>query len=132
MLSINYPAWAFTMSVLIIRLVFGLIMLINHGIPKLMKFSTLQPKFYAWWLLDSKWSLILVIFAEVFCSLFIILGLFTRLAAIPLVITMLVACFGAHATDTLVVKEMSILYLTVFSALLLLGAGKVSVDGMLK
>ena len=36
------------------------------------------------------------VFAEFFCAAFIILGLFTRLASIPLVIAMGVAVFFAH------------------------------------
>jgi putative oxidoreductase len=72
----------------------------------------------------------MVIFAEFFCALFIIIGLFTRLATIPLIITMSVALFKAHNVDIFGKGELAGLYLTCFLVLLLLGPGKVSVDGM--
>ena len=76
-------------------------------------------------------SLALVIFAEFFCALFIILGLFTRLAVIPLIVTMCVALFKAHHADFMGEGEMAALYLACFAVLLLLGPGRVSVDGMI-
>ncbi|MFN4007651.1 MAG: DoxX family protein [Chitinophagaceae bacterium] len=132
LLSIRYSEWAFNVALLSLRLVFGIVMMVDHGIPKMMKFADLQSKFYDFLGLGSKWSLMLVIFSEVFCSLFLALGLFTRFALIPLVITMLVAYFVVHASDALPDKEPSLLYLTVYFAVLLVGPGKISVDGMIK
>ncbi|HAI84842.1 MAG TPA: DoxX family protein, partial [Chitinophagaceae bacterium] len=89
LLSIRYSEWAFNVALLSLRLVFGIVMMVDHGIPKMMKFADLQSKFYDFLGLGGKWSLMLVIFSEVFCSLFLALGLFTRFALIPLIITML-------------------------------------------
>ena len=41
-------------------------------------------------------SLMLAVFAEVVCSSFLVLGLFTRFSLVPLIITMLVAVFYIH------------------------------------
>jgi putative oxidoreductase len=76
-------------------------------------------------------SLALVIFAEFFCSLFLIIGLFTRFAAIPLIITMCVALFKVHKGDVFGNGETVALFLTGYIVLLLCGPGKVSVDGMI-
>ena len=75
-------------------------------------------------------SFTLVVFAEFFCALFIIIGLFTRLAAIPLIINMTVALIKAHDWKVFGDGEMATLFLAAFLMLLLLGPVKVSVDGM--
>ncbi|GAO44281.1 hypothetical protein FPE01S_03_03190 [Flavihumibacter petaseus NBRC 106054] len=104
-------------------------MLANHGFQKLVKFSSLQHKFGDPLHIGTRNSLLLVLFAEVFCSLLIIAGLFTRLAAIPLVIAMLVAFFIAH-NHNFEQGEMAALYLTAFTAILLCGPGRASIDRM--
>ncbi|HEX5153358.1 MAG TPA: DoxX family protein [Parafilimonas sp.] len=130
-LSIKYSAGAFNFSMLLLRIVFGLLIIINHGYFKLENFSTMQSKFYNFLGLGMKTSLVLCIFAEVLCALFVVLGLFTRFATIPLVITMLVAIFGANADKPLLESELALLYLGAFTTLLFCGPGKISVDGMI-
>ena len=73
----------------------------------------------------------LVIFIEVFCSMLVILGLFTRLAVIPIIIEILVATFSVKAAQPLINKELDFLYLVPFVVLLFCGPGRVSVDGMI-
>jgi putative oxidoreductase len=67
----------------------------------------------------------------VLCALFIILGLFTRIAVIPLIIVMLVAIFGANSAKPLIESELALLYLGAFVTLLFCGPGRISVDGMI-
>lgn len=73
-------------------------------------------------------SLYLTVFAEFFCSIFLLLGLGTRLATIPLIITMLVAVFIVHAPDGFDKKELGLHYLLVYVFLLVSGPGKYSID----
>ena len=106
--------------------------IITHGYPKLMQFFSDEPIQFANFMgLGPAVSLALSTFAEFVCAVFILLGLFTRLAAIPLVINMAVAAFYAHADDPFSVKEMALLYLLIFIFLLLTGAGRYSIDGYL-
>ncbi|MEP6465052.1 MAG: DoxX family protein [Parafilimonas sp.] len=130
-LSIKYSAASFNLSMLILRIVLGIFLITEHGYMKIVNFSTMQYQFYSFMGIGSKLSLILAIFAEVFCALFIVLGLFTRLAAIPLIITMLVAIFGEDAGKPFLESELAIVYLGVFVTLLLCGPGKISIDGMI-
>jgi putative oxidoreductase len=74
----------------------------------------------------------LVLFAEVGCSLLIMLGFKTRWATIPLVITMLVAAFYAHAADPFGKKELSLLFFTLFLSILISGGGRFSLDGLIR
>jgi len=132
LLSTQYSDTVFNISVLLIRLAFGLLMIMKHGIPKLMEFSSLQYKFYNFLGIGSRFSLILALFAELFCSMFLVLGLFTRFTVIPLIIVMVVAIFGANAGKPLISSELAILYGTVFIAILFVGPGRISADGMMR
>jgi putative oxidoreductase len=71
---------------------------------------------------------VLVVFAEFVCSIFIILGLGTRLAVIPLIINMTTAAVFAHAHDPFAVKEKALLFLIIFFLLLFFGPGRYSLD----
>jgi len=104
--------------------------MMSHGYDKLVHFGSRHNSFMNFLGIGSTFSLSLVIFAEFFCSLFIIMGLFTRLATIPLIITMSVALFKASSAEIFGKGEVASLYLVCFAVLLLLGPGKVSVDGM--
>lgn len=129
LLSTKYSAGAFNTAMLVLRLGMGILMMM-HGYDKLVHFGDLQNKFMNFLGLGSMISLALAVFAEFFCSLFIILGLFTRPAAIPLIITMLVVIFKVNNGAVFIKAENAPLYLIGFLVLLLLGPGKISVDSM--
>ena len=108
------------------------LMMLTHGIPKLMQFFSGEPIAFASVMgMSMGVSLALAVFTEVICSVFIILGLGTRMATIPLIITMLTAAFYIHANDPFSGKEMSLLYALIFIVLLITGAGKYSIDHIL-
>lgn len=130
MLSTSYSAGAFNAAMLILRLAAGVLMM-KHGYDKLVHFSTYKATFMSFLGLGSTSSLALVIFAEFFCALFIIIGLFTRWAAIPLIITMGVALFKSHNGDFMGDGEMAALYLGAYITLLFIGPGRISIDGMI-
>lgn len=103
-------------------------MLVKHGFDKLTHFANLAPRFADPFHIGSTTSLALVIFAEFFCAAFVIIGLFTRLACIPLVIAMSVALFSASKGDFFGKGEAAGLFMIVFFVLLITGPGKVSLD----
>jgi len=119
---------AFSFAMLMLRLGAGTLMMVNHGFDKLMHFSQKAHTFADPFHIGSTTSLSMTVFAEFFCSIFIILGLFTRLACIPLVIAMSVALFMAHGGDFFGKGELAALFLTCFVTLLFTGPGKVSLD----
>ena len=122
---------SFNLAVFVIRVTFGLLLLLNHGIAKMKNFGTLQERFYDPFHISHQGSLLLVLFAEVFCAAFIIMGLFTRLAAIPIVIELIVAVFLFHKGQPVSNFEPAILFLAAFVAILFMGSGKYSLDGVL-
>ena len=130
LLSTKYSAGAFNGAMLILRLGLGILMM-HTGYNKLVNFGEMQHKFMNFMGIGSTASLALVVFAEFFCSLFLILGLFTRFAAIPLIVTMCVALFKAHNAEVFGDGQTAALYLTGYLVLLLVGPGRVSVDSMI-
>lgn len=130
LLSINYSQGAFNIAILFLRIGLGALML-PHGYQKLVKFSSMKNTFMDFLGMGSTMSLSLTIFAEFFCSLFLIFGLFSRLVVIPLIIAMCVALFIAHNHDFFGKGELATIYLIGFFTILLVGPGKVSVDGMI-
>ena len=103
--------------------------MLSHGFPKLEQLTAGgEIKFMDFLGLGPVISLVLVVFAEFICSIFVILGLFTRWMVIPLIITMLIAALMVHSADDYAVKELSIVYLVFYIVILLLGPGRFSLD----
>lgn len=120
------------MALLIFRVVVACLLL-THGFPKLQKLlSGDEIQFLDPYGLGVTTSFVLVIFAEFICSILVILGLATRLATIPIIIAMATAVIVAHANDPFGVKEKPLLFLVCFAFLLIIGAGKYSVDNSLR
>jgi putative oxidoreductase len=117
----------YNLGLLLLRVGFGAMML-THGIPKLLKMLSGDFSFGDPVGIGEPASLVLAVLGEVFFPILVIIGFKTRLAAIPVIITMAVAAFIVHATDPLGTKEKAILFLIGFIAIALLGAGKYSVD----
>jgi len=114
-------------GLLFLRLTFSGMML-THGIPKLLNLIQGDIQFGDPIGLGPTVSLILAVIGEAICPLLIILGLKTRIAAIPTIITMAIAAFIVHGSDPLGTKEMALLYLFGFTAIALLGSGRFSLD----
>ncbi|MEI6949345.1 DoxX family protein [Paraflavisolibacter sp. H34] len=129
--STRYSENAVSFAALVLRLVAGSLLLVMHGLDKLMHFIQKSEAFPDPFGIGSSSSLALVVFAEFFCSALVILGLLTRLAAIPIVINMGVALFVAHHGDLFGKGESAGLFFAAFVALLFIGPGKVSIDRMI-
>ena len=130
LLSTKYSASAFNIAMLILRAGLGGLML-PHGYDKLTNFAANREGITNFLGLGPNISLALLIFAEFFCSLFLILGLFSRVVVIPLIAAMSVAVVQAHKGDIFGDGEHATLFIVGFLAILLVGPGKISVDGMM-
>ena len=100
----------------------------NHGIVKLMKFGELSSSFYDPIGVGHAVSLVLILFAEVFCAILVLLGLWTRLSSIPPIIGMAVAAFMANGGKPFAQQELAFLYMMAFIAIFFIGSGKYSLD----
>ena len=117
-------------GLLVLRLWLGLTMLLSHGLDKANHFSTMVTKFPPL-IYNSQVSLGLVVFAEVGCSVLLIIGLLSRFAALGLAINMSVAFFVAHKASLAAGAgsgELAFIYLAGYVALFFAGPGKLAAD----
>lgn len=131
LISADYNSNSISMALLILRVGIGVLMLV-HGVPKMVGlFSDGPVQFASLFGMSAQLSLGLAVFAEVVCSVLLIVGFGTRIATIPLIITMLVAVLYIHANDPFTKQEMGIHYLLAYVLLLITGAGKYSLDHLI-
>lgn len=127
----NYNHRSLDFALLILRLAIAVLML-THGIAKL---NTLleggEIKFPDPIGVGPVLSLVLAVFAEVFCSALILIGLATRLAVLPLIITMVIAVLVIHGADGMAEKELGLHYLVAYLVLLFAGSGRFSIDSLI-
>ena len=115
-----------SLLILALRLFFGSLFF-THGLDKLANFNELLPNFPDVLGFGSYMSLMVSIFCEFCCSLFLIAGLLVRLTVIPMMIAMAVAFFDVH--DGMFPEgELALIYLIMFIILYITGPGKFSID----
>jgi putative oxidoreductase len=115
-----------SLLILAVRVFFG-VMFFTHGLQKMMNFSILSDSFPSVLGLGSYTTLMVSIFCEFCCSLFLIAGLLHRLVLIPMIVTMAVAFFDIH--DAMMPEgELALIYFIVFIILFFTGPGRYSFD----
>lgn len=138
-----------SIGLLVLRLGVGGYM-VTHGIGKLqMMLAGGFDRFGDPIGLGSGPSLVLMVLAEFLCALLVMLGLATRLAAVPVVFGMAVAAFVVHGNDPWTMgeaarlfqsgaskswasREPALLFLIPFLALIFTGPGRFSLDALLR
>ena len=80
-------------GVFLLRIAVSLLML-SHGIPKALEYETLVQNFPDPLNVGTEVSAMLILFAEVGCSILLLLGLFGRFASATLFIAMMGQLFG--------------------------------------
>lgn len=119
-------------AILILRVAVAGLML-THGIPKLQNLiEGGEIQFPGVMGMSPLLSLSLAVFAEVFCSILIMIGLATRLAVMSPIITMLIAAFVFHLDGPFAEKELALLYLFMYLPIMILGSGRFSLDYLVK
>ncbi len=117
-------------GLLALRVCFGTMLAVGHGLHKLKAFSTIAPHFPDPLHVGGTISLALTVFAEVFCSGFVVFGIATRWASIPIFITMAVAIVMVHAGTPWASREPAAVYGVFALTLFLTGPGRLSLDSI--
>ena len=112
---------------LLLRIGFGALML-PHGYSKLINLISGNPQFANPFGIGEVPTLILAVLTELVFPILVILGIKTRISAIPVILTMAIAAFVIHAGDPWTKKEMAVLYLVGYLAIALLGSGKYAIQ----
>ncbi len=127
---------SFDIAMLILRVGFGGL-IAYHGWDKASGYAKLSTQFPDPLGIGVVNSLNGAIAAELVCGVLVLLGVFTRLATVPVIFTMAIAAFVIHAPHPLMVvggdaKEPALLYLIAFLGIFLAGPGRCSVDAALQ
>ena len=118
-----------SLLILALRIFFGVLFFV-HGLDKMINFSTLSETFPSVLGFGSYMSLMLSVFCEFCCSLFLIAGLLERIILLPMIISMGVAFFVIH--DSMMPEgELSLIHLVIFIILFVTGPGRYSLDYMI-
>ncbi|UUO06574.1 DoxX family protein [Blastopirellula sp. J2-11] len=121
-----------SVGLFILRLTFGLSMLLLHGVGKYQRYDALTDNFYDPLGVGVNNSLNLTIVIEIVFPILLLIGCATRLASLQLVFTMLVALFLVHHADTWKESERAIIYMGAYATLIFTGPGLFSVDAMIR
>ena len=121
-------------ALLVLRVWLGASLLLLHGWGKLKGWEKMSGGFPDPLHVGHEMSLALAIFGEVVCSALLVLGLFTRFAALGCATTMAVAFSLQHkmALSGAASGELAFIYLAGFVAILLAGPGRFALDGKSK
>lgn len=115
-----------SLLILVVRVFFGVLFFV-HGLDKMMNFNYLVDNYPSVLGFGSYMTLMVSIFCEFCCSLFLITGLLVRIMTIPMIISMGVAFFDIH--DAMMPEgELALIYFIIFIFLFLVGPGKFSID----
>lgn len=118
-------------ALLLLRVSFGVQLALFHGLGKLQSYlgsgsSFADPLGIGW-----RNSLLGTVLGEFVCGLLIAAGLLTRFAAAGMAFTMAIAAFVVHRGDPWAKREMAMMFMTAALVVLLLGAGRWSLDHLL-
>ena len=133
-LQLNFVPINHDLALLVLRITMGLSLFLKHGLEKVTNFSRMAGHFPNPVHIGPVPSLVFALLSDAICSLLIIFGLGTRLAALVVVINLAVAfclvhrfsLFGPHN------GELALVYLGGYLTLLLGGGGRFSLDHALK
>ena len=120
----------FDSAILFMRIFIGAMML-THGIGKLQNYNAIVNSFPDPLGIGSAVSFAIITFVEVGCSVLIIMGLFTRLATLPLIFGMFVATFIAFPDKSFAAGELSFVYMGIYIMLLISGGGRYAIDAFM-
>ncbi|SDT31248.1 putative oxidoreductase [Pseudomonas asplenii] len=127
----NASCWnerAQALGLLFMRVSAAVFLLWVHGLPKLLHYSTELQNIEDPFHLGANLTLMLAIFAEVFCPLLIIVGVLVRLACLPILSVLLVALVFVHPEWTIAEGQFAWLLLILFTSLFIAGPGRLALN----
>lgn len=112
------------LALLFMRVAAALLLLQVHGLPKLLHWHSELQHIEDPFGLGATPTLALAVFAEVLCPLLLILGVFARLACLPVIAVLLVALLFVHPQWSLEEGQFAWWMLVLFGGLAIAGPGR--------
>ncbi len=112
------------LGLLFLRVAASVLLLVVHGLPKIVHYTAEAAAIEDPFHLGRTLSILFAIFAEVVCPIFMIVGLFPRLAALPVMIVTLVALVFVHPDWPLRDAQFAWMLLILFGTIAIAGAGR--------
>jgi putative oxidoreductase len=122
-----------SLGILLLRVLVGISLFLNHGLEKLTGYSTMVGQFPDPFHITAHASLAYALLSDSICSVLVMIGFATRLSSLVILWNVIVAFVVVHhATFTSNTHaERAWAYICVYAALSLAGAGGFSVDAWL-
>lgn len=111
------------LGLLFLRVSAALLLLHIHGLPKLLNWSTELQRIEDPFGLGPTLTLAMAVFAEVICPVLLMLGVFARLACLPVLAVLGVALAVVHPKWTLEQAQFAWLFTVLFAGLAITGPG---------
>lgn len=111
------------LALLFMRVTAALLLLQVHGLPKLLHWQSELQHIEDPFGLGATPTLALAVFAEVLCPILLILGVFARLACLPVIAVLLVALVFVHPQWSLAEGQFAWWMLILFTGLAIAGPG---------
>jgi len=118
-------------ALLLFRVTIALSMMHTHGLKKVLDFEAAVAHIPDPFGIGGEASVLIAIFANIVCTLLVIIGLATRLSALCILAVTLVGLFVVHANDPWTVKDIPLMYSTCFAFIAYVGAGRYAIDHLI-
>ncbi|WDZ95882.1 DoxX family protein [Herbaspirillum sp. WKF16] len=118
------PTPPLDLGLLFLRVAGSFMLFYVHGLPKLLHYAHELTVIEDPFGLGPALSLWAAIFAEALCPLLIAVGVFTRLACLPVIGVLLIAMLAVHPDWSIAEGQFGWLLLVIFTAIALCGPGR--------
>jgi len=117
-----------SLGLLFLRLIGGTLLILGRSWTWAAAIDAHGVRFDAPFGAGGEFSWILTLFSECFCTILVMLGIFTKFTAVPPLLVMLVLALALPTGTAWSVREVYLLYALPFFVLTFTGAGEYSVD----
>lgn len=131
-LQLNFIPQSIDLGLLLLRVWLGMSLFVRHGIEKVFGFSDMLTHFPDPLHIGAFPSLVFATLSDGICSILIILGLFTRLSSVVVMINLFVIFTFLRGFSFVGDGQLVYVYLGGYIAIFVSGAGKYSIDFLLK
>ena len=118
-------------TLLLFRVLVSLSMINTHGVKKILDFEGTIAHIPDPIGIGGEASAVMAIIANIVAPVFVIIGLGTRVAILPILSVTLMGFFVVHGNDPWSVRDVPLMYSLSYLTLFFLGAGKYSLDAKL-